>query len=286
METAITHWPAPAKINLFLHVTGRREDGYHELQTAFQFITLADSLSVEITDDASISRRKATPGVPEEDDLIIRAAKTLQDLTGCKSGCVLALDKKIPMGAGLGGGSSDAATTLLALNYLWNTGLTKTELADIGNQLGADIPVFIHGRAAWAEGTGDQLTAMDLPETDFLLVVPPIHVETAKIFKHQRLTRDTPAKRIRGFHSDWCPDALSGEFHNDLEAVVREEYPLVNEVIERLQAWGQPRMTGSGSGVFMQLDDRAVADQVRQTMPDDWNSYVVRGFNQHPMSDL
>jgi len=193
METAISHWPAPAKINLFLHVTGRRDDGYHELQTLFQFVSLQDTLAVEITDDPGIRLRRPTPGVPEKDDLIVRAATRLQQATGCKYGCILELDKVIPMGAGLGGGSSDAATTLLALNYLWNTRLTRSELAEIGNRLGADIPVFVYGHAAWAEGTGERLTRMELPETDLLLVVPPVHVETAKIFKHQRLTRDTPA---------------------------------------------------------------------------------------------
>ena len=282
MDAPITHWPAPAKINLFLHVTGRREDGYHELQTVFQFISLADSLSVEITRDASIRRRKSTPGVAEKDDLIIRAAKALQQATECKQGCILALEKEIPMGAGLGGGSSDAATTLLALNHLWHTGLTRDALADIGNQLGADIPVFIHGRAAWAEGTGDELTAIDPAETDFLLVVPPIHVETAKIFKHQRLTRDTPAKKIRGFP----PSGHSETFRNDLEAVARMEYPVVDDVIQFLRRWGEPRMTGSGSGVFMAFADMDVAEKARRSMPEDWKSYLVRGFNKHPLADL
>lgn len=282
MDTAISHWPAPAKINLFLHVTGRRDDGYHDLQTLFQFISLADSLSVEITDDSGIRRATPTPGVPEDDDLIVRAARKLQEFTGCEQGCTLSLDKKIPLGAGLGGGSSDAATTLLALNYLWNTGLTKNELSEIGNQLGADVPVFIHGRAAWAEGTGNQLTVINLPERDFLLVVPPVHVETAKIFNHQRLTRDTPAKKIRAFRPEGHPD----EFRNDLEPVARAEYPVVDEVIEYLQSWGSPRMTGSGSGVFLEVADRAVASLAMESMPKGWNSYLVRGFNKHPLAGL
>jgi len=237
---------------------------------------------MEITDDPGIRLRRPTPGVPEKDDLIVRAATRLQQATGCKYGCILELDKVIPMGAGLGGGSSDAATTLLALNYLWNTRLTRSELAEIGNRLGADIPVFVHGHAAWAEGTGVRLTPMDLPETDLLLVVPPVHVETAKIFKHQRLTRDTPAKKIRAFR----PGAGRGEFRNDLEPVVRMEYPVVDEVMQYLGAWGSPVMTGSGSGVFLALADKAVAQQARKTMPENWQSYLVRGINKHPLASL
>ncbi len=282
METAISHWPAPAKINLFLHVTGRRDDGYHELQTLFQFVSLEDTLSVEITSEPGIRLRQPTPGVAEKDDLIVRAAKKLQQATGCERGCILQLDKRIPIGAGLGGGSSDAATTLLVLNYLWNTGLSRSELAQIGNQLGADIPVFVHGHAAWAEGTGERLTRMDLPENELLLVVPPVHVETAKIFNHQRLTRDTPAKKIRAFR----PDAAHGEFHNDLEAVVRMEYPVVDEVMQYLSPWGMPVMTGSGSGVFLAPADRQSAQQARKSMPASWKSYLVRGYNRHPLAGL
>jgi 4-diphosphocytidyl-2-C-methyl-D-erythritol kinase len=269
--------PAPAKLNLFLHVTGRRDDGYHELQTVFQFIELHDVITLTNRSDQQIRRVTAWPEVAEEDDLMVKAAHSLASYAGISAGVDIAIEKNIPMGGGLGGGSSDAATVLCGLNYLWNLNLTNTELADIGVKLGADVPIFIHGHAAWAEGTGDILTSIDPPEDHYLLILPPVHVSTAEIFSHPALTRDSSPIKITDF--------LEGQGHNDLEAVVRQEYPAIDEAMNWLQQFASVRMTGTGAGVFITTDSAREAQIIAQQAPSDWQCFVTKGLNTSPLHD-
>ncbi len=273
-------WPAPTKINLFLHVVGRRPDGYHLLQTAFQFLDYGDELRFGVTDDGRIVRTHELPNVPEQTDLTLRASRLLRETTGCKKGVAITLTKRLPMGGGLGGGSSDAATTLMALNEIWGTGLSVAELASLGLKLGADLPVFIHGHAAWAEGVGEVLTRFEPPESWYVVVVPPIRVSTAEVFadyaQARQLTPYTPARTIR--------DLREGRCHNDLEPLVRTRYPDVERACAWLALHGQPRMTGSGGCVFIEVADadqgkRAVAD-----IPAGFTGFVARGMNRHPLS--
>lgn len=278
MDIQLTHWPAPAKLNLFLHVTGRRADGYHELQTLFQFISLQDTIGIELPADGSIRRITNIPDIPEADDLMVRAALALKRHTGTDKGAILSIEKQIPAGAGLGGGSSDAATTLLALNHLWQTGLTRDELATIGNRLGADVPVFIHGQAAWAEGTGEVLTPMQPEEHWYALIVPNVHVSTAAIFGDDELTRDTPAKTIRAFRLD--------DARNDLEPVARRRFAEVDKALNFLEKFGFPRMTGSGAGVFVKAESADAAKQMLAPADKNWRTFVVKGVNNHPLKDL
>lgn len=269
-------WPAPAKLNLFLHVTGRRADGYHTLQTVFQFLDLADRLRFEITRDGRVTRVTPVADVPEATDLCVRAAKVLQAASGSPLGVRISLDKRLPLGGGLGGGSSDAATTLLALNHLWQTGLSLAELARLGLQLGADVPVFIHGRASWAEGVGEQLTSLDLPETRYVVLAPPAHVSTAGVFGAPQLTRSTPAITIRDFHA--------GQGRNDLEPVVRELYPEVDNALKWLGKFGEARMTGSGACIFLPVESEAVGQEILAKCPESLaKGFVTRGVNVHPI---
>ena len=269
--------PAPAKLNLFLHITGRRADGYHELQTVFQFIDLQDTITLANRSDQQINRVTSWSEVAEEDDLMVRAAQKLANSYGISAGVDIAIEKHIPMGAGLGGGSSDAATVLCGLNLLWGLDLSNRELADIGITLGADVPIFIYGHAAWAEGTGEILTSIDPPEDNYLLIVPPAHVSTAEIFNHPALTRDSSPIKIADF--------LEGQGHNDLEAVVRQEYPVIDDTMNWLQHFSNARMTGTGAGVFITTGSAKEAQNIAQQTPADWRCFVTRGLNTSPLYD-
>jgi 4-diphosphocytidyl-2-C-methyl-D-erythritol kinase len=271
-------WPAPAKLNLFLHVTGRRPDGYHTLQTVFQFLDVGDVLRFELTADGRITRATLLPGVPEDRDLTVRAARLLQETAGVTRGCAIHLDKRLPAGGGLGGGSSDAATTLLALNRLWACGLSTDTLAALGLRLGADVPVFVRGHAAWAEGVGEVLTPVDPPETWYVVLVPGVSVSTAEVFQafdREQLTPSAPVLTIRDFHA--------GRTHNDLEPVVRRLYPEVDNALKWLGNFGEARMTGSGACVFLAVDSEARGQEVLASHPAALGQgFVARGRNVHP----
>ena len=266
-------WPAPAKLNLFLHVVGRRPDGYHLLQTAFQFLDYCDELTFEVTSDGSIVRAGAVAGVDEASDLCLRAARLLQAHGGVRQGAIVGLTKRIPVGGGLGGGSSDAATTLIALNEVWGLGLPRAALASLGLQLGADVPVFVHGQASWAEGVGEVLTPLDLEESWYVVLAPPVHVSTREVFQDPDLTRQTPPITIRAFRA--------GQGANDLEAVVRRRYPEVDRTIRWLLQYGPARMTGSGACVFAVVPNRAAGEEILGKAP--CAGFVARGMNRHPL---
>ena len=269
-------WPAPGKLNLFLHVVGRRADGYHLLQTAFQFIDLCDGIRFWRRPAGVIERVGELPGVPAESDLTIRAARRLAVRARPDApGVAIEVQKRLPMQGGVGGGSSDAATVLVALNELWDLGLKSAEIAAIGVELGADVPVFVHGQAAWAEGIGEQLTAMDFPEPVFLLVQPDATVSTAEVFKDPELTRDSPAIKIR--------DSLTTGGRNDCEPVVRRRFPAVAEALDWLGRFGPARLTGTGSCVFAVMPSDEAARAALDCMPARWNGHVVRGLNRSPL---
>lgn len=270
-------WPAPAKLNLFLHVTGRREDGYHLLQTAFQFIDYCDWLEFQPSGEGGIRYLSPLPGVSVKQDLVYRAAELLQQKTACRQGVEICLHKQLPMGGGLGGGSSDAATTLVALNRLWKTGLSPEQLAQLGLALGADVPVFIHGRAAWAEGVGEQLQPFELTESWYLVITPPVQVSTREIFAAPELTRDCEPITISGF--------LKGEGQNVCEPVVCRRYPLVAQILGWLSRFSPARMTGTGSSVFAAFDEEQQALKVLARTPPAWRSVVVKGCNASPLLD-
>ena len=267
-------WPAPAKLNLFLHITGRRADGYHELQTVFQLLDFGDRVRLRVRADGKIHRVTSIAGVPPEQDLTVRAARALQQHSRCPLGVDIEVDKRIPMGGGLGGGSSDAATVLVALNRLWNLNLSTDNLAQLGLSLGADVPVFVRGESAWGEGVGERLTAVQLPITWFLVVSPGVHVSTAELFASPRLTRDARPITIR--------DYLAGAGSNVFEPLVRENYPAVNEAMTWLtQASGTPaRMTGTGSSIFVAVESESRATQLLATLPSGWQGFCARGVNR------
>jgi 4-diphosphocytidyl-2-C-methyl-D-erythritol kinase len=272
-----TQWPAPAKLNLFLHVTGRRVDGYHELQTLFQLIDLADTLCVSVRGDGEIDRPAGPPGVPPEADLVVRAARTLKAATGTALGASLRVRKRIPMGGGLGGGSSDAATALLVLNELWDCGLAVEELAALGLPLGADVPVFVQGFSAWGEGVGERLTPVTLPETWYVIVHPGVAVSTASVFQSPELTRNSPLITIRAFFE-------SGG-RNDCEPVVRAQAPEVADALDWLAREAPARLTGTGSCVFAACASAVAAERLAARVPDRWRSYVARGLNRSPLHE-
>ncbi len=274
-----TQWPAPAKLNLFLHVTGRRPDGYHELQTLFQLIDLCDTLSIRVTDDGRIQRPAGPAGVDPESDLTVRAAKALQAATGCRAGATLRIIKRIPMGGGLGGGSSDAATTLLALNHLWRCGLSIDELAGLGLPLGADVPVFVRGSSAWAEGVGERLEAVELPERWFVVIHPGVAVPTRDVFQSPELTRNSPIITIRAFFES----AGSSGTRNDCEPVVRARYPEVADALSWLGNFAPARLTGTGSCIFASFATAIEAERVAARVPDRWRAFVARGVNVSPV---
>ena len=271
-------WPAPAKLNLFLHITGRRADGYHELQTLFQFLDIGDLLDFEITADGEITALHHLQGLDPEQDLCWRAARLLQKSTGCKAGAQIHLHKQLPMGGGLGGGSSDAATVLVALNALWDTRLSTEELAALGLSLGADVPIFVHARAAWAEGVGEHLQAAEPPEPIYLVIYPGVHVATGRVFSDPGLTRTCPPITMSDF--------VLGRAGNVCEPLVQRLYPEVGAALNWLRDAGcEARMTGTGSCVFAALSDQAAAQQLLGSLPSRWMGWVARGRNRSPLMD-
>jgi 4-diphosphocytidyl-2-C-methyl-D-erythritol kinase len=268
-------WPAPGKLNLFLHVVGRRADGYHLLQTAFQFIDLSDELRFWKRPAGVIERIGEVPGVPADLDLSVRAARELAAVASRNIGVAIEVRKRLPIGGGVGGGSSNAATTLVALNRLWGLDLPSDALARLGLSLGADVPVFVHGRAAWAEGVGERLTPVDFPEPVFLLIQPDVSVSTAEVFGAAELTRDSPVLTIRGF--------LTAGGRNDCEAVVRRRFPEVAEALDWLGSHAAARLTGTGSCVFAAMPDEETARAALEALPRRWTGYVVRGLNRSPL---
>ena len=266
-------WLAPAKLNLFLHVVGQREDGLHELQTLFQLLDFGDLLSFEITENGSISREGGST-LPE-DDLCVLAARALQQAGNTGLGARIRLTKRIPVGAGLGGGSSDAATVLVALNQLWGTGLKEDDLADIGQSLGADVPLFVRGSSAWGEGIGEQLTPTDLPLRQFCVVWPNVQVSTKAIFSDPELTRNTPRIRI--------PGPFEGDRRNDLEPVARRRFPEVGECLDWLGQFGAARMTGSGSAAFLAVAGIRAGEELLEQLPSGLRGFVANGINRNPV---
>lgn len=265
---------APAKLNLFLHIIGRRADGYHLLQTVFQFIDLCDEIILQLRQDKLITLRCDQDELANENNLIFRAAKLLQTTTHSNLGVTIDLKKRIPMGAGLGGGSSDAASTLLALNQLWQLNLSVETLTQLGSKLGADVPIFIYGHAAWAEGIGDQLQAIDLIEPWYLVIAPPCHVSTEEIFRSPELTRNSTPITIGEF--------LRVGGHNDCEVVVRKKYPLIDQALSWLNQFAPAKMTGTGCCVFASFTTQSTAEKVMQQRPTGWNAWVLKGLNVSP----
>lgn len=268
-------YPAPAKLNLLLRIVGRREDGYHLLQTVFQFIDRCDWLEFEARADGRITLESPLPGVPEADDLTVRAAVALRAATGCAEGVTIRVEKHLPMGGGLGGGSSDAATTLVALNRLWGLGLTQERLKAIGLALGADVPVFIEGVAAWGEGVGERLTPLALDEAWYVVLVPDCHVETGRVFTAPELTRNSPPITMEDF--------FEGCRENDCLPVVLTHYPAVAKALELLGRHGEARLTGTGACVFAAFDTEASARQVLAQIGGACEGFVAQGRNRSPL---
>ena len=271
--------PAPAKLNLFLHITGRRNDGYHNLQTCFQLLDYGDQLQFELLESGTINFESNFSSVLLAENLVVKAASLLQNHSRVNFGANIRLTKVLPVGAGLGGGSSDAATTLLALNNLWNCGLSLDELAELGLTLGADVPVFVRGHSAWAEGVGEKLTAMALPERWFLVISPDCQVSTKEIFCHEQLTRNSSAITIPAF-------PFSGDFsncRNDCEAVAVKLYPEIGVALDWLSDYARARMTGTGSSIFAGFDSRAAAEQVLAELPTNLKGFIAKGINKSPV---
>ena len=273
---AWTRWPAPAKLNLFLHIVGRRADGYHLLQTAFQLLDWGDEVRLRVRDDGGIRRIDPLPDVPEALDLGVRAAHALKRATGCRLGADIAIEKRVPIGGGLGGGSSDAATVLVALNALWDTGLDDDALAVLALGLGADVPVFVRGTSAWAEGVGERLTPLALPERWFVVVDPGVPVPTRELFQVPELTRNSPQLTIPLFVSG-VPTG------NAFEPVVRTRFPEVAAALDWLGRHGDARLSGSGGCVFAAFDSREAAVEVAAGVPHGMRAFVVRGVGESPL---
>lgn len=294
-------WPAPAKLNLFLHILGRRPDGYHNLQTAFQLLEFGDELQFDVSAEGTISLQRNYDIVPTERDLVYKAANLLKEKTGTRQGASIVVNKRIPVGGGLGGGSSDAATTLIALNRLWNTGLSTESLASIGLQLGADVPVFIHGRSAFAEGVGEELVPITLADHWYLVIFPGLAISTAEVFNLPDLPRHTPPVRIRDLltgashrkapsgavvRSDFSiRDFLDGAGHNDCETAVFRAWPEVASAAKWLERWAVPRMSGTGSCIFGRFFGESSARAVLAQLPSAWQGFVSRGVNISPLYD-
>jgi 4-diphosphocytidyl-2-C-methyl-D-erythritol kinase len=276
---ALRWWPAPAKLNLFLHVVARRADGYHDLQTLFQLLDWGDDIAIEVTDDPQVERIEGPAAIPAEQDLVVLAARALQAASGVRRGARIRLRKRIPAGGGLGGGSSDAATVLLVLNRLWALGWTVPALAELGLTLGADVPVFVHGSSAWAEGRGERLTPLELPEAWYLIIHPRVAVTTADIFQAPELTRNSPLITIRAF-------SAAGT-RNDCERVVCRRHPEIAAALAWLAAHGGAagRLTGTGSCVFAACESAAQAERLAARVPDRWMSFVARGLNISPLHE-
>ena len=274
--------PAPAKLNLFLHINSRRDDGYHNLQTIFQLLDQGDLLHFHHRDDGELHLTPQLDGVADEDNLIIKAARLLAETTGCSQGADIKLEKQLPMGGGIGGGSSNAATTLVGLNHLWQTHLSIEALAQLGAQLGADVPVFVRGQSAWAEGVGDKLQAVELPEKWFLVLTPNCHVSTAEIFSHKELTRDTPIITVAA--------SFEQGGRNDCQPLVRKLFPAVDIALNWLSQYGDARMTGTGACVFAPFDTaeaaEAVLAELNNSGPENLQGFVAKGVNQSPLHNL
>jgi len=273
-------WPAPAKLNLFLHITGRRPDGYHQLQTVFRLLDWGDRIHLRVRDDGRIRREGVSvAGVAEADDLAVRAAHLLKNAANVAQGADIGVEKVVPAGGGFGGGSSDAATVLVALNRLWNAGLDVDALAALGLQLGADVPVFVRGHNAWAEGVGELLTPMALPPAWFVLVHPGVHVPTPALFASPDLTRDAPVAKI----ADFASGSLLG---NAFEPVLRRREPAVEAALAALSSIGRARLTGSGSGCFVEFATRAAAEQGLAQLPEELRAWVAAGVERSPLLDV
>ena len=268
-------YPAPAKLNLFLHVLGRRADGYHLLQSVFRLIDRADTVHLELRHDGRVVREGDLPGVPEDRDLTMRAARLLQAHAPAGAGVTIRLDKILPLGGGLGGGSSDAATVLLALNHLWQVNLPRDTLQTLALELGADVPVFVFGQTAFAEGVGDILQPIEVPPAWYVVLTPPVQVPTAAIFAAPELTRDTPALKIAPFSA--------GAGRNDLQPVVVRRYPEVARHLEWLGRFGEARMTGSGACVFASFETEDAARDVLRQLPETMRGFVAQGLDRHPL---
>ena len=273
--SAAAPWPAPAKLNLMLHIVGRRADGYHLLQTVFQFLDYCDWIEFAPCADGVIERSNAIPHLPAHSDLAVRAAQILQRATQTSLGVRMRISKNLPLGGGLGGGSSDAATVLVALNHYWQTGLQLAQLAELGLQLGADVPVFIHGHAAWAEGVGEQLTPVTLPQPWFVVVKPNCAVSTAAIFNDPELTRNSPLSTIAAL--------TDGVGSNDCAAVVFRRYPQVAEAAAWLGQYGRAQLTGTGACVFAACAGREQAAQILEQLPAGWEGFSAQGCNVSPL---
>jgi len=269
--------PAPAKLNLFLHVIGRREDGYHLLQTLFRFIDFGDTVHVRVHRDGIIERLGDVAGVPAEQDLAVRAARLLQQSAGITAGAQIKLEKRLPLGGGLGGGSSDAATTLIALNRLWDLRWSRLRLQSVGLKLGADLPVFLYGRSAFAEGVGERLQEIALEPAWYVVLIPPVAVSTASVFGDPELTRDSSPIRILRFSA--------GPGRNDLESVVCRRYPEVAQHVEWLRQFGPAAMTGSGACVFAAFDSEQAANRVFRQRPGGMQGFVAKGLDRHPLCE-
>lgn len=266
---------APAKLNLFLHITGQREDGYHNLQTVFQLLDYGDHITLSVRKDGHINRLSALANVSEQNDLTVRAAELLKQKTDTQLGVDISVDKVLPMGGGLGGGSSDAATVLHGCNQLWGTGLTTPELAELGLILGADVPVFVNGYSAWAEGIGDQLTKVELPEKWFVVVRPDVSISTPEIFSDEGLTRNCLAITIRDF--------LEGHTENVMQDVAEKRYPKLSEALQDLSAFAPAKMTGSGSCIFAEFKSKEDANKVVEILSNKWQSFAAKGVSKSPL---
>ena len=268
-------WPAPAKLNLFLHIIGKRSDGYHLLQTVFQFIDLTDKIDFTILESGLIKRSSSSSVIDESDDLVIKAAHKIKEVSGTHFGVEIGIEKNIPVGGGLGGGSSDAATTLVALNQLWRAELSKAELTKIGLSLGADIPFFIQGSAAWAGGIGEELDPIKLDQCFYLVIYPGCNVSTKSVFGASDLTRNTPRITIRDFQE--------GRVKNDCESHVRNHYSNVAEALDWLGSYAPSKLTGTGACLFAEFSDEKKAKEVNDKLPENWQGFVVRGINKSPL---
>ncbi|MBE9609226.1 4-(cytidine 5'-diphospho)-2-C-methyl-D-erythritol kinase [Chitinilyticum piscinae] len=270
--------PAPAKLNLFLHIIGRRDDGYHLLQSTFQLIDRCDTIELRVRDDGQLVHLNPIPGIAPESDLCIRAARLLQEQTGCRLGMSLRIRKILPMGGGVGGGSSDAATVLLALNRLWNLNLSRQMLMDWGVRLGADVPFFLFGRTAFVEGIGERMTEVPSLDQWFVVLHPRVHVPTPEIFCDERLTRNTPPLIVRVLNS--------AATKNDLQAVASRKFPLIQKHLDWLGQFGEARMTGSGSCVFAKFASQDAANQVISQLPDEMTGFIARSLSQHQLYEF
>ncbi len=268
-------WPAPAKLNLMLRIIGQRSDGYHLLQTVFQFVDLCDWITFHPVGDGQVRLLKVLPGVREEDDLTVRAANLLKSETGCTQGVCIEVEKQLPMGGGLGGGSSDAATTLVVLNRLWELNLPNERLMELGLKLGADVPIFVYGYSAWAEGVGELLVRINIPECWYVVIKPDCHVNTGEIFLAKDLTRNSKSITIADF--------IAGQQQNDCTAVVCERYLPVKRALNQLSAFAEARLTGTGACVFAQFDSEEDAIAAYRSLNINWQAYLVKGVNESPL---